>query len=413
MDSLNLKRKIGMVSLHTSPFAQPGQEDSGGLNVYVQQMAFALAHQGHECTIYTRRTDPLQLDLEYIEPGVRVAHLDVGDYDMTLDEMPSITDEFAESMANCLDNTDDYGTDILHANYWLSGMVAHKLKHEFNLPLITTFHTLGKVKESIGESVDKDRIAVEREIVQCSEAMPVVSKAEGMDLVNYYEADSKRIHIVEAGVNHALFSPGNQTHARKGLGIDSEIPVLLFVGRIQPLKQLCKAIETLHEVVETHKSAELLVVGGPSGPQGEKTLKEAYELARSLNLESQIRFVEPQPHYLLSTYYRAADMVIVPSLSESFGLVALEAAACGIPVVASKVGGLANLVEHQRTGILIEGNEASDFAAGVMSILQDGALSVDMAFEAVSKAATYSWSGAATKLERVYVNSLSQSFMEC
>lgn len=404
--------RIGLVSFHTSPFAQPGQSDSGGLNVYVQQVAFALAHQGHECTIYVRKTDPDQPDLQYIEPGVRVAYIEAGDYDLTLQELPETVDDFAESMARYLSDTENFGTDILHANYWLSGVAAHQLKHEFKIPLITTFHTLGKVKESIGEQVAYQRIEAETEIAHCSEAISVVSQAELQDLINFYGADSQRIHKIEAGVNHAYFSPGNQSEARKGLGLKEDVPVLLFVGRIQPLKQLDKAIQTLAHLSTTHKSAELLVVGGPSGPNGEAALRQSQDLAKSLGLESQIRFIGPQPHYLLSTYYRAVDVVIMPSLSESFGLVALEAAACGTPVVASKVGGLTSLVENQKTGILVEGSSAN-FAEAVTSILDDTALSVELAFEAAIKANKYSWMRAAEKLEGLYESSMSASFVEC
>ncbi len=451
------KLRVGLVSLHTSPFSQPGTQDSGGLNVYVQQVAFALAHRGHDCTIYVRKTSPTQPNFEYIEPGVKVVHLEAGDYDLTLAELGNVTDEFADEMAARLEDTDNFGTDILHANYWLSGVVAHKLKHEFHLPLVTTFHTLGVAKQQVGEPIVAERIHHEKEITRCSDAIAVVSEAEADDLINHYGAEPERVHIIEAGVNSAYFSPnflpdfssgekdgkdeegiknvkgekGAKTEARKGLFLKHDIPVLMFAGRIQPLKQLSVAIKTLANLVEIpkYKNAELLVVGGPSGPEGEAALKEGKKLVSQFGLKRQVHFIEPQPHYLLSTYYRAADVVLMPSLNESFGLVALEAAACGIPVVASNVGGLANLIENYRTGILVDRATRSDqleessaqnnhpnkfvadFTSGVISILEGD--SIGIGISAARKAEQYSWANVAQKLEMLYEESMSLNFVEC
>ncbi len=403
---------IGMISLHTSPFLQPGQGDAGGLNVYVRQLAFALAHLGHNCTIYVRRTSADQPDFQYIEPGVNLAHITAGDFNLTLKELPAIIEEFAAALIERLYESDGQ-IDILHANYWISAAAAHIAKHQLNIPLVTTFHTLGKVKEQVGEWVAAERITAEEHISHCSEAVSATSDAEVKDLLNLYSVSPERIFKASAGVNHAFFFPGNQEEARKALELKRDDPVLLFVGRMQPLKRFDIAVGALAAVSRQYKNAQLLAVGSPSGPDGKKALAQALAKAEDLNVRQKIRLVAPQPHHLLSTYYRAADLVLMPSLSESFGLVALEASACGTPVVASNVGGLANIVDHNRTGLLVEGNDPQAYAEAVHTVLSQPVKSAEMALDAADKASSYSWFFTAKKLEQLYARCLSTALLDC
>ncbi|MCB0972594.1 MAG: glycosyltransferase [Acidimicrobiales bacterium] len=238
-------------------------------------------------------------------------------------------------------------------------------------------------------------------MIGCSDVILANSTEEVAQLEQLYGADPTRIRVVAPGVDHAYFSPGDQGGARRALGIGDH-PVLLFVGRIQPLKGLRVAVGALAAL--GRPDAELVVVGGPSGPDGEAELAAAMALARQLGISDQVRFVPAQVHHLLSTYYRAADVVLVPSRSESFGLVALEAAACGVPVVAAAVGGLRTLVDHGRTGLLVEQRDPEAFAAAAASILGDDAVAARLGRAAAERALDYTWSTAAGRLRRIYAD---------
>ena len=231
--------------------------------------------------------------------------------------------------------------DVIHANYWLSGAVGHRLKHEMNLPLAATFHTLARVKADAGIDDDsEDRTRLEHEIIGCADLMLASTPSEVEDLVGLYGGVRERIAVVPPGVDHERFHPGTAAErraTRDSLGLGDR-PVLLFAGRIQPLKGPDVAVRTLGML--GRPDARLLIVGGASGREGEAEMARLHELAAEFGVTDQIEFVAPQPHHILSTYYRAADVCLVPSRSESFGLVALEAGACGTPVVAACVGGL-------------------------------------------------------------------------
>jgi D-inositol-3-phosphate glycosyltransferase len=304
--------------------------------------------------------------------------------------------------------------DALHANYWLSGLVGHQLKHELDLPLVSTFHTLARVKAEMGlhdEPARRER--AEAEIVGCSDAILASSIAEARQLERLYGADPDRIEIVPPGVEHAFFSPGPRAGARMALRHLrlGDAPTVLFVGRIQPLKSLDVAVRALAGLDD--ERALLVVVGGASGPDGHAELRRNHELVADLGLAGRVRFVDPQPHHLLSTFYRAADVVVVPSQSESFGLVALEAAACGRPVVAAAVGGLRTLVEHGRTGFLVEGRDPGAYAAYVGEVLSHPELAERFSQAAARRARGYTWSTAAARLRRLYADLTARDVVDC
>ncbi|MBV9254199.1 MAG: glycosyltransferase, partial [Actinobacteria bacterium] len=290
------------------------------------------------------------------------------------------------------------------------GVVGHRLKHELDLPLVSTFHTLDRVKAEDSDDVDGSRARAEADIIGCSDALLASCTVEAAQLVDLYGADPTRIEIVAPAVDHAFFAPGNRAQARRAIGLPSDAPMLLFVGRIQPLKGLDVAVRAL---AAASSDAFLVVVGGPSGADGDAELERVHKLVADLGLVDRVRFVPPQRHELLSTFYRAADVCLVPSRSESFGLVALEAAACGTPVVASAVGGLRTLVDHGRTGFLVEGRDPDAFAADVRRILDDPMLAGEMAIEAALQARQYTWSIAAARLRRLYSDLTSRQLVEC
>ena len=403
-------RTLAVLSMHTSPLTQPGAGDSGGMNVYVRELVSALAQAGVRTEVYVRRWRDDLPDVVEVEPGFRVVHVEAGPHDLGKEKLPEVVDEFTEGVRRHLRAAGD--VDAIHANYWLSGVVGHRLKHELSLPLVSTFHTLARVKAETGDPEPDRRVRAETEVIGCSDAILASCRAEAAQLVELYGAPAERIEIVAPGVDHAFFSPGDQRGARKALHL-GEHPVLLFVGRIQPLKGADVAVAALAELHRHHPDALLVVVGGASGPDGEHEEHHLHDLVDELGLAGSVRFVAPQPHHLLSTYYRAADVCVVPSRSESFGLVALEAAACGTPVVAADVGGLTTLIDHGGTGFLVEGRDPAAFAGYVDAIVSQPARAQAMAAAAVTRAGDYRWSTAAARLRRVYADLTARALVEC
>ncbi len=399
-------QRLGVLSFHTSPLVQPGMGDSGGMNVYVRELVSALAQAGVECVVYTRRWHADLPDRVDIEPGFRVIHVDAGPPDLPKEDLAGVVDEFTEGV---LAHLAVEPVDAVHANYWLSAVAGHRIKHALDLPLVSTFHTLGRVKAAGGDPEPEHRIRAELEVVGCSDAILANTKAEADELVRYYGADPARIEIVPPGVDHAFFSPGERAGARAALGLGDH-PVALFVGRIQPLKGLDIAVEAL--AMLERDDTVLVAVGGTSGPAGDAHLADVLATADRLGVRDRIRLVPAQPHHLLSTYYRAADVVHVPSRSESFGLVALEAAACGTPVIASAVGGLQTLVAHDRSGFLVPRDPAA-FAEHTDRILASAVLAERLAAGGVAVARDYRWSVTAARLRRVYADVAARSLVLC
>jgi D-inositol-3-phosphate glycosyltransferase len=339
------------------------------------------------------------------------------------EELAALVPEFTEGV---VDHIGRSRVDAVHANYWLSGVAGHSIKHRLSLPLVSTFHTLARVKAeaALVEPGGRTRAEAEAEVIACSDAILANGKEEAEELRRHYDAPAQRIEVVPPGVDHAFFSPGDRDGARAALGWGkpgrisavggrraAQHPVLLFVGRIQPLKGLDVAVAALAEL--DRADAELVVVGGPSGADGAAEMARVHQLVHDLGVVGQVRFVEPQPHHLLSTWYRAADLVLVPSRSESFGLVALEAAACGRPVVAAAVGGLRTVVDHGRTGFLVEDRHPKAYATRVAEILDDDELAASMGVAAAIRAGGYTWSTTAARLRRLYADLAARQLVQC
>jgi D-inositol-3-phosphate glycosyltransferase len=399
---------LGILSLHTSPLTQPGTGDAGGMNVYVRELVGSLAQAGVASRVYVRRWADDLPDVVDVEPGFRVVHVDAGPADLAKDALPEIVDEFTDRVVE--DLLEHGPVDALHANYWLSGVAGHRIKHTLGLPLVSTFHTLARVKAEACDPEPQRRIDAEIEVIGCSDVILANSPTEAAQLRSLYGADPARIEVVPPGVDHAFFSPGDHRGARAALGLGDH-PVLLFVGRVQPLKGLDVAVATLAALDDP--TGVLVAVGGPSGADGPAEMARVQRLALELGVADRVRFVPPQPHHMLSTYYRAADVTIVPSRSESFGLVALESAACGTPVVAADVGGLRTLVRHDETGFLVEERDPAHYAAHVEAILHDPALAERLSANGAALARGYTWSTTAARLRRLYADLAVRALVDC
>ena len=366
------------------------------MNVYVRELSSALARLGHEVDVYTRRDHPSTPDTVVVEPGFRVHHVAAGPAtSLERSEFERHVAQFTDGVAALL--RVNGRPDALHANYWLSGLAGHHLKHELDVPLIMTFHTLERVKAQTFESESDDRAHQEGAIFACADAILASCDVEAEQFVRLYHAEPARVHVVPLGVEHAFFAPGYRPQARRALGIDPDATLLLFVGRLQALKGVDVALETLIELRRRSRDARLAVIGGPSGPDGRATLAALHDRVHEAGVIDRVSFVAPQAHQLLSSWMRAADVTLVPSLTESFGLVALESSACGTPVVASAVGGLTTLVEPGVNGLLMTSRDRSAWADAV-EVVTDPDYATAMSTGGVLLAGGYTWRAAAQSL---------------
>ncbi len=396
--------RVALISLHTSPLVQPGSGDSGGMNVYVREVASALAQAGVECTTYTRADRPGLAGELVVEPGHSVVHVPAGPFDLPKEALADQVDVFADGVGEHIGATG--GVDVIHGNYWLSGVAGHRLKHRLDVPLVSTFHTLARVKAEGGDLEPAWRDRAEAEVIGCSDAICVSCPEEERQFRRLYGDPHGVIETVPPAVEHAFFAPGDRRGARRAIGLPADRPVVLFVGRIQPLKGPDVAVRSL--ALMHRRDALLVVVGGASGSDGAAELAATRALAADLGVADRVMFVPPKPHHLLSSYYRAADVVIVPSRSESFGLVALEAAACGVPVVASAVGGLLNVVHDGVTGVLVDGRQPERYARALSQLIDDPACAAAMGAAASVRARRFTWSFTAARLRRLYADLVEQ-----
>jgi D-inositol-3-phosphate glycosyltransferase len=383
------------------------------MSVYVRALASALARAGVECDVLVRREHDASPDVVVVEPGFRVVQLDAGPAaPVSKHDLIDLVEPMVDATIRRIERDGSY--DVFHANYWVSGAVGHRLKHELDRPLAATFHTLARVKADAG--IDDDpalRSRIEHEIVACADLMLASTVSEQEQLALLYGADVGRIEIVPPGVDHELFRPVDaveRAKQRAELGIGSE-PALLFAGRIQPLKGADLAVAALAELGDP--AAVLLVVGGPSGPGGPAELARLHALVDELGLRGQVRFVPPVSHADLARYYQAVDVCLVPSHAESFGLVALEAAACGTPVVASAVGGLTSLVDDGVTGWLVDSRDPGDYATPIARLLADPEAAAAMGARAEVASRRYAWSMTAARLRRLYADLLVREPVSC
>jgi D-inositol-3-phosphate glycosyltransferase len=408
-------KRVAVVSYHSSPLIEPGSGDAGGMTVYVRQLARALARKGVYTDVFTRAAAPSDRPTSLTD-GVRVIPVEAGPrMHLPKEELPRFLDDFVEG-TRAFATAQRVRYDVVHSHYWQSGLAGKALGRTWRAPLIHSHHTLGRVKNAALAPGDEpepiSRLRGEDEVISEAEVLIASTEDEYHQLSCLYGASHDRLKVMVPGVDHFLFRPGNREVAREALGLDDR-PIILFVGRIQPLKGVelaIRAIEQLSHAVAP--SPLLMVVGGASGNGGEREVERLQRLAVELGIEELVRFVGPQPHTLLPTFYQAADVVAVCSHSESFGFAALEAHACGRPVVGTPVGGLSHIVEDGESGYLIEGRDPSVFAGRLKTLLADEDLSVRFGNRAAAAAIPFTWENAATELLELYECLVNETFPE-
>ena len=384
------------------------------MNVYVLEVAKKLADQGVAVDIFTRCHGENRPQVQELSAGTRLIQVQAGpcapvDKERLTEHLPRFLDgvvRFAAADAEAAHRHGPY--DVVHSHYWLSGWVGAQAKEIWGAPLVTSFHTLGKVKNAARAKDDRAepevRLSGEQRLVRQSDRILAPTPAEAANLVDWYGAEPNRIRVIPPGVDQSLFAPTDREEARRRLGLEPG-PVVLFVGRLQPFKGPQVAIEAMAHAVarwpEVAGAARLLIVGGPSGRKAHEVAR-LQRLAGSLGLGDRVSFIPPQAHARLSDFYSVSDLVLVPSRSESFGLVALEAQACGRPVVAAGVGGLRYTVVDGVTGVLVASHEPEAFAAGIVRILSDHRLRDRMGEAAVAHAGRFTWEATAAGIGRVY-----------
>lgn len=390
-------RRVGLITVHTSPLAQPGTGDGGGLNVYVLEVARGLARRGIEVEIFTRAASPAMPRTVDVAPGIRVNHVVAGPTrPVPKGELRHVLPAFALAMVERAEAAD---LDVLHSHYWLSGWVGRRVAARFDVPVVQTFHTLGLVKNAAlapGDVLEpENRLAVERRLAATVDHIVALTCGEARMLHRTFGTSGARISVVPAGVDLDRFPVRSVPPGRRG------DPLLLFVGRLQPIKGPDIAVRTLAEVRASHPRARLLVIGGVSGTgAGRSGPDELLRLARELNVGDHIEVHPARPQSGLSELYGRADVVLVPSRSESFGLVALEAQASGTPVVAAAVGGLGDVVRGG--GSLVDGHDPVDHAAAVRRYLDDPDLAGRVGAAGRAHAERYTWDRVAAGLVEVY-----------
>ncbi|MDN5851796.1 MAG: D-inositol-3-phosphate glycosyltransferase [Actinomycetia bacterium] len=408
-------RRVAMLSTHTSPLEQPGTGDAGGMNVYVLELSRRLAEAGIEVDIFTRATSSQLPAVVEAADGVVVRHVAAGPYErLTKEDLPAQLCAFVRDVLSAEAHDEPGRYDIVHSHYWLSGQVGLVARDRWNVPFVHTMHTMAKVKNAAlaaGDSPEPPgRIAGEEQIVDVADRLIANTDDEARDLIDLYDADPARVDIVHPGVDLSTFRPQDPAYARAQLGIEPDAQVLLFAGRVQPLKApdvLLQAAALLARDPGLRRSLLVAIVGGPSG-SGTQRPHALVELAESLGISDVVRFVPPVDQARLATWYAAASVVCVPSYNESFGLVALEAQACGTPVVASDVGGLATAVDDGRTGRLVATHDPADYAAAIAPLLRDESLRARFAARAVRHAASFSWQATAERTVEIYRTALAE-----
>ena len=399
-------RRIAVVAYHSSPLKEPGSGDAGGMTVYVRALADHLARRGLRTDIFTRAISDMPRIYE-ISEGVRVVSIEAGPRaPIPKEELSLYLDAFEGSVrAFALSQRIHY--DLVHSHYWQSGLVATRLSRAWGIPLVHSQHTLGRVKNGAlppGDPPESQaRIEGEQEVMRAADVLVASTDHEWQQLACLYGAPHDRIKTLHPGVDHGLFSPGDRRESRDALGLDQDAATLLFVGRIQRLKGLDLAIESLAELKGSmERDVQLLIVGGPSGASGEAEVERLRELARSLGVLDNVRCVGPQPHARLPLFYRAADALVMCSYSESFGLTALEAHACGTPVVATAVGGLGYIIDDGTSGFLVASRDPITFASPIRKLLTDRELARSMSSAAVARSARFSWDLTASAFMDLY-----------
>ena len=399
-----------MISLHTSPLDQPGTGDAGGLNVYVIELSKRLAQRGIDVDIFTRATASTLPPVTRTADGVTVRHITAGPFEgLAKAELPGQLCTFAREVLRAEAGQNEGHYDAVHSHYWLSGQVGALARDRWGVPLVHSMHTMAKVKNDALADGDTPepaaRMIGEEQVVHAADMLIANTDSEAKQLINLYDADAGRVEVVHPGVDLDVFRPTSKAAARAAFGLPADAHVLLFAGRIQPLKApdvLLRAVaDLLERSPELRSSVVVPIVGGPSG-SGLDHPESLADLAAALGLEDVVRFVPPVAQDELARWYAAATLVAVPSYNESFGLVAVEAQAVGTPVVAAAVGGLTTVVRDGDSGLLVEGHDPRAWSDALRRIVTDDDLRARLEAGAVEQAGQFSWERTTDRTLEVY-----------
>ena len=391
--------RIALVSFHTCPLAVLGDGKAGGMNVYVRELATHLGSRGIQVDLFTRCHQDQEGDVVHLADGVRLVHLPGGPPEAAMDTLYSHLPAFVDEILPWAPET---GYDLVHSHYWLSGLAGDRVAREWDVPHVITFHTLAEIKmrARAGEREAPQRAITERDLMAGSRLVIASSRHEKAAMVRLYDAPGDRIQVVSCGVDTSLFRPLDIAEARKRLGLNGE-KVVIYVGRIEPIKGVELLVRSA-AIMDGKDHLKVLVVGGDMEREGEAQRLKG--LAEELGVEDVMEFVGVVDQGLLPYYYNAADVCVVPSYYESFGLVALEAMACGTPVVACRVGGLPAVVEHGRNGYLIPWRCPEPFADSLEVILSSKGLQKSMSLSARKRAEGMGWETVAEEIHRLYAS---------
>jgi D-inositol-3-phosphate glycosyltransferase len=383
-------QRIAFLAVHTSPLALPGSGDAGGMNVDVDSVARTFAAMGIQVDVFTARADDGFSGATEVVPGYRVVHIEAAGSDRA-----ERIGAFSQGVAAwAIDNNAQY--DIIHSHYWLSAWAGVLLEDSLRAPLVISFHTLGRVRDVGGGEPPPPllRIAAETDVIARAGCIVASTPAEAVDLIEHYKARPERVCVSPPGVDHGVFHPGSSRRGDLGLPAG---PLAAVVGRVQPLKGIDIAIKAIGDIPE----ARLVVVGGPSGDVGDHEVERLRGLADEV-APDQVTFLPPMDHEAIADLYRSIDVVVIPSRAESFGLVAVEAQACGTPVVASRVGGLAFSVEDGESGYLVEDGDIAAWTKRIGAVLTDDDVRTKLSGGAVVHASRFSWNVTGARVLELY-----------
>ncbi len=405
-------QRVAMLSVHTSPLDAPGGGDAGGMNVYIVETAKRMADAGTEVEIFTRATSSEQERCVQMHPGVLVRHVPAGPFEgLAKHDLPAQLCAFTAAVLRAEAHHEPGWYDLIHSHYWLSGQVGWLARDRWAVPLVHTAHTLAKVKNASlaqGDAPEPlSRIVGEEQVVAEADRLIASTSGEALELVEHYGADPTRVDVVPPGVDLHTFRPGPADRA--ALGIAEDAHVLLFVGRIQPLKApdvLLHAVAAMRAAdPQLGRRLQVVVLGAPSG-SGLDDPQWLPGMARALGIADALRFEAPVGRSTLAEYYRAADLTVVPSYNETFGLVALESQACGTPVVAAAVGGLPTAIADGVSGLLVDGHDPAVWARVLADLLRSSTRIDQLALASPAQAARFSWQRTTSGLLAAYSDAI-------